>query len=131
MGIFKRIEFLYWDIHRAVKFGFQRMFRGYSDQDLYNFYDNWIERHLKMLKDFKTSTWGYPMNMDTPEQWDEILDQMISHLELMNEDRVIESLKQGMPEDWEPSYNTVWEIMERHRKDFFELFSKYFYNLWY
>jgi hypothetical protein len=106
------------------------MFRGYSNQDLYSFYSNWVERHLKILKDFKKSTVGYPWNM-TAKQWDEILDEMINHLEMMNEDRVAESLSKGMPETYKVDYKAVWEIMERHREEFFKLFSKYFYNLWY
>lgn len=130
MWIFKRLQFICWDIYRTIKFSFQRMFRGYSNQDLYSFYSNWVERHLKLLKDFKKSTVGYPWNM-TAKQWDEILDEMINHLEMMNEDRVAESLSKGMPETYEVDYKAVREIMERHREEFFKLFSKYFYNLWY
>lgn len=125
-----RIKFWFWDTYRTIKFGFQRMFRGYSNQELYSFHYCFVERYIKILKDFKKHNVAYPTNM-TEEHWDEILDEMIYHLEMMDEDNVTESLKRAMPEDWEPAYNTVWEVMERNRKAFFALFSEYFYNMWY
>lgn len=130
MWIFKRLEFLYWDIYKKVKFGFQRMFRGYSNQDLYAFHYNWVERHYKMLKDFKKHSPKYPTNI-TEEEWDTILDEMIYHLEMMDEEKVTETLQRGMPKDWMPACNLVWEIMERNRKAFFVLFSEHFYDMWY
>ena len=126
---FRKLKYLYWDIHRNVKFGFQRMFRGYDNADGYEFFSNFVDRNYKLLKHFKKHTWGYPYEL-TEEEWDKVLEEMIQHLYMMDEWNVIDSLKQGMPEDWEPAYNTVYEIMERNKDDFFKLFSKYFYNLW-
>ena len=125
-----RIKFKYWDIHRAIKFGFQRMFRGYSNQELYSFYYCFVERYIKILKDFKKHNIAYPINLNE-EQWDKILDEMIYHLEMMDEENVIKQLSKNMPDDFIPNYKTVFEIMERHRKEFFNLFSENFYNLWY
>ena len=125
-----RLKFLYWDIHRAIKFGFQRMFRGFTNQDSYAFYSSFVNRNLKLLRFFKKHNIGYPCNI-TPEEWDNILDKMIYHLELMDEDRVVEKLCEGMPEDWFPLYTDVSNIMERHKEEFFKLFTKWFYHLWY
>ena len=50
---------------------------------------------------------------------------------MMDEENVIEVLTKDMPEDYNPSWESVTEIMNRNKKEFFELFSKYFYDLWY
>lgn len=126
---FYKVKQLYWHIHRNVKFGFQRMFRGYDNSDCWAFKWNFIERNYKLIKHFKNNCVSYPCTM-TEEEWDKILEEMIQHLYMMDEYNVTESLKQGMPEDWKPDYKTVWEIMERHKDEFFKLFSKHFYNLW-
>jgi hypothetical protein len=126
---FRRLKYEYWKIHRAVKFGFQRMFRGYDNADGYEFFSNFVDRNYKLLKYYKEHTWGYPYSL-TEEEWDNILDEMIQHLYMMDEHNVTESLKEGMPDGWRPVHNTVWEVMERHKDEFFKLFSKYFYNLW-
>ena len=47
----------------------------------------------------------------------------------MNENNVIAELKNGMPDSFKPDYKTVGEIMDRHKDEFFKLFSKWFYNL--
>jgi hypothetical protein len=105
------------------------MFRGFDNSDGWAFYWRFVNRHYKLLKYFKNHTWGYPTNL-TEEEWDKILEEMIQHLYMMDERNVIKSLQEGMPDGWQPDYNTVWEVMERHKDEFFKLFSKYFYNLW-
>ena len=124
-----KLRNLYWYIHRNVKFGFQRMFRGFDNADAYEFFSNFIDRNYKLLKHFKKHNWGYPANL-TEEEWDNILEEMIQHLYMMDECNIIDTLKQGMPEDYEVDYKSVYEIMERHKDEFFKLFSKYFYGLW-
>ena len=59
------------------------------------------------------------------------LDEMIKHLTLMNENNVMSELKKGMPDSFEPNYKTVIDVMNRHKEEFFALFSKWFYKLWY
>lgn len=126
---FHKLKQLYWYIHRNVKFGFQRMFRGYDNADAYEFFSNFVDRNYKLLKHFKKHTWGYPANL-TEKEWDNILEEMIQHLYMMDEWNVIESLKSGMPEDYKVDYKSVYEIMGRHKDEFFKLFSKHFYSLW-
>ena len=64
------------------------------------------------------------------EEWDAILQDMCKHLYMMDEDNVTESLKTGMPEGWEPYIDSIYEIMERHKNEFFDLMKKHFYDLW-
>ena len=117
------------NLYYQIKYGFQRMFRGYDDTEVFNMDFPFIERYLKILKDFRKNHYGYPASI-TNEEWDNILDELIKHLTLMNENNVIVELKNGMPENFGPDYKTVSEIMDRHKDEFFKLFSKWFYDLW-
>ena len=117
------------DTYWEIRYGFQRMFKGYDSVDTFETFAKFTERYEKILKEYRAHHYGYVANM-TEEEWDSIIDDMIYHLHYMNEHNVEDELSKGMPEDWSPSHKTVYEIMERHKNDFFELFSKYFYNLW-
>lgn len=119
------IEDIYWEIY----YGFQRMFKGYDAVDTFETGSKFIERYEKILKEYKAHHCGHPCDM-TSEEWETIIDDMIYHLHYMDEQHVEHELSKGMPEDWFPSSSTVYEIMERHKDEFFKLFSKYFYNLW-
>ena len=124
-----RLGFKIKNLYYQVKYGFQRMFRGYDDTEVSNADLTFIDRYLKILKDFRKNHYGYPLSI-TNEQWDDILDEMIKHLSLMTEDNVETELKKGMPDSFEPDYKTVNEIQDKHKDEFFKLFSKWFYNLW-
>ena len=124
-----RLGFKIKNLYYQVKYGFQRMFRGYDDTEVFNTDLTFIDRYLKILKDFIKNHHGYPPSI-TNEQWDNILDEMIKHLLLMTEDNVEIELKKGMPNSFKPDYKTVSEIMNKHKDEFFKLFSKWFYNLW-
>ena len=117
------------NLYYQIKYGFQRMFRGYDDTEVFNTDLTFIDRYLKILKDFSKNHHGYPPSI-TNEQWNDILDEMIKHLSLMTADNVETELKKCMPNSFEPDYKTVSEIMDRHKDEFFKLFSKWFYNLW-
>lgn len=125
-----RIKNTFWNVYSTIKFGFQRMFRGYDNADVWEFHWNFVNRNIKLIKHFKKHNNGYPYNL-TEEQWNEILDEMLFHLEMMDECKVRKQLKQGMPEGWRPATNSVYEIMERHKNDFFDLMKEHFYDLWY
>lgn len=124
-----RLGFKVKNLYYQVKYGFQRMFRGYDDTEVFNADLTFIDRYLKILKDFSKNHYGYPPSI-TNEQWDDILDEMIKHLTLMNENNIMSELKKGMPDSFKPDYKTVREIMDKHKDEFFKLFSKWFYNLW-
>lgn len=54
---------------------------------------------------------------------------MVDCLELMDEDKAYAHL--GIADDYTlESYKRVGELMEEKKNRFFELFSKWFYNLW-
>ena len=116
---------LHWDVH----YGLQRMFRGYDEVDTFETFAKFIERYSKILTDYRKHHIGYCGEM-TEEEWDATIDEMIYHLKYMDEETVIDELENDVPENWSVSAKTVSEVLDSHKDRFFELFSKYFYNLW-
>lgn len=119
------VKSVYW----KVRYGFERMFKGYDSVDTFETFAKFIERYSKILKELRDNHFGYPCNL-SEEEWDNILDEMIYHLHYMNEHNVEEELERDVPEDWNASRKTIDDIMENHKNEFFKLFSEYFYNLW-
>ena len=115
----------YWEI----RYGFQRMFKGYDVVDTFETFAKFRERYIKILTDYRNHHYGYPGTM-TEEEWDAIVDEMIYHLKYMDEETVVEELERNVPDDWSASYKTVNYILDKHKNAFFELFSKYFFYLW-
>ena len=119
------IKETYW----KIRYGFERMFKGYDSVDTFETFAKFIERYSKILKDLRECHYGYPGTI-TPEKWDSILDEMLYHLYYMDEETVTKELEKDVPDDWAASSKTVYEIMDKHKNEFFKLFSKYFYDLW-
>jgi hypothetical protein len=115
----------YWEI----RYGFERMFKGYDSVDTFETFAKFIERYTKILTDLRKCHYGYPGNI-TEEEWDNILDEMIYHLHYMDEETVTEELEKNVPDDWSASNKTTYEILEKHKNEFFKLFSEHFFSLW-
>ena len=120
-----KLDRLYW----KCRYGFERMFKGYDSVDTFETFAKFIDRYSKVLKELRNCHYGYPFNL-SEEKWDEILDDMIYHLYYMDEEHVTEELEKDIPENWSASAKTVSEIMDKHKDEFFKLFSEYFYSLW-
>jgi len=101
-------------LYRRIKWWAQAMVGGgWSDRDLMSFDGHLAKVILPRLKRFKEVTIGHPSDL-TEEQWDNILDKMISSFEFHSkEDRFI------VRADWK-DYN-----------EGLELFAKYYTSLWY
>lgn len=117
------------DTYWNIRYGFQRMFKGYDSVDVFDVYASFIKRYSKIFTDFKKHNCGYPFGT-TEEEWDNIIDEMIYHLYYMDESNVDKELEKYAPEGYAPCYETTDKIMHEHKEEFFKLFSKYFYNLW-
>ena len=111
-------------IRSKIKFGFQRMFRGYDDSALWCIHGYFVDEYMKILKDFRANLHGYPGYMESIEEWEDILDAMIHHLTFMSEDLYFKDEYSN----W--SYRDIDKSMEYHKEEFFKLFTKYFYHLW-
>ena len=117
------------NILKQIKYGFQRMFRGYDDNEVSDIEYSFVKRYIKILTDFKNRTDIGLVDTSLNELTD-IIDEMIDHLKLMNEEYVIKELCKDMPADYYPDYKTIVTIMLNNKKKFFELFSQYFTDLW-
>lgn len=112
-----------------IRYGFERMFKGYDSEDIFEMYAGFVERYTKIFTRYKKTHCGYP-DMMTEEEWENIIDEMLYHLHYMDENNVDNELQKGVPDDWIPTTQTTDIIMGKHKDEFFTLFSKYFYNLW-
>ena len=126
---FYRIKYKVRDIYWKIRYGFQRMFKGYDAVDTFEIFAKFVERYSKILTEYRKKPWGYPGDL-TEEEWDDIVDEMIYHLHYTDEETVIEELEKDVPDEWSVSGKVVSDVMDRHKDEFFKLFSKYFFYLW-
>ena len=119
------IKDTYWE----VRYGFQRMFKGYDSVDTFETFAKFIERYTKILTEYRKKHVGYVATM-TNEEWEDVVDDMLYHLHYMDERNVEEELEKDVPDGWHASQITIDNIMLKHKDEFFKLFSEYFYNLW-
>ena len=118
----------------------QRFKRGYAYGDVWDM-DYWFMHTIKpMLIHLRDHGIGAPIELYNPDEdneriyWESTLTEMINCLDMMDEEKVLEHLgfkdyddyKRMTKKDREKCHN----IMEENKNRFFELFSKYFYNLW-
>ena len=113
----------------------QRFKRGYSYGDVWDM-DFWFMRTVKpMLIHLREHHCGIPIEFENDESaWEFVLTEMIDCLTLMDENNAYAHHGFG---DWEErrqmtkeDYENIYRTMENNKNRFFELFSKYFYNLW-
>ena len=121
----RRVKDAYWE----ARYGFQRMFKGYDSVDVFDTYSKFVERYTNILTRYRKVHVGYVGGM-TNEEWEAIIDEMLYHLHYMDEQNVIKELEKNVSDDWHASMEVVGRIMEKHKDEFFILFSKYFFNLW-
>lgn len=129
---------LYYKIRNAIrefKYEFksrrQRLKRGYSDSDVWDM-DYWFIRTVKpMLIQLRDNGIGVPNELyqdaddKEREAWEAVLTEMVECLDDM--DRYAVEEKYNLHGN---SYQRSWDIIEKNKNRFFELFSKYFYDLW-
>lgn len=120
----------------SIRARIQRFKRGYSYGDIWDM-DYWFMRTVKpMLTHLRDRGIGVPNDLylqDADNErliWENTLTEMISCLELMDEDNAEKHL--GIKDDdySSESYKKVTNLMEESKNRFFELFSKHFYSLW-
>lgn len=113
---------------------YQRSKRGYSYGDVWNMFD-WFMRTIKpMLIHLKNEGMGYPGEFKDRSEWETVLDEMIDCLDFMDEDYTYRFFGFYTLDDYKrmtiEHQDCINKIMEDNKNRFFELFSKYFYDLW-
>lgn len=126
---FRKLKWKIRDVYWEVRYGFERMFKGYDSVDTFETFAKFVERYTKILTEYRKHHVGYVGTM-TNEEWEAIVDEMIYHLHYMDEETVTEELEKDVPDDWSVNTIDVYTVMDMHKDAFFELFSKYFYHLW-
>lgn len=136
MRLYHRIKnALIYDVD-SFKARCQRFKRGYSYGDVWDM-DRWFIRTIKpMLAHLRDHGIGIPgelYNKDGDNEriyWENTLTEMITCLELMEEDNAEKFLGIAENDYSTESCNKVSNLIYESKNRFFELFSKYFYSLW-
>ena len=126
---FYRLKSKIKDYYRQVRYAFQRMFKGYDCTETFELFSNFIDRYRKILKDYKKHHWGHPGELEE-EEWETIIDRMIYCLDMMDESYVKKLLLEDMSSVYIVSPKSTYEIMTKYKNEFFQMFSKWFYDLW-
>lgn len=110
----------------------QRFKRGYAWSDVWNMFDWFIDTVKPMLMHLRDHGCGVPFEfVDNEEGWASVLNQMIQCLDLMDEDNAETYVKNNYGDlAFRESMVLIDRVMNENKDKFFELFSKYFYNLW-
>ena len=126
-----KISDAYWDFRARC----QRFKRGYSYGDVWNM-SFWFMRTIRpMLIHLCNNHQGVPLEFENnPDGWRDVLTEMVTCLDLMDEDNVYNLLGFYKLDDYKrmtkEDYENIYRIMEENKDSFFELFSKYFFDLW-
>ena len=135
MNLYYRIRSTISSLWHNFRVRCQRFRLGYSYSDVWNM-DDWFIRTVKpMLIHLRDHGCSVPGEFaDNHNGWGVVLTKMISCLDMMDEGNVYKHLGFCDIKDYErmttDDYKEIDKIMEENKNRFFELFSKYFYNLW-
>lgn len=136
MRLYYRIKNAISDFWYDLRRRCQRFKRGYAYSDVWNIHC-WFMRTVKpMLIHLRDHGIGIPWDLYNHEDkneridWENILTEMVECLDMMNEDAAQKHLGIADNDYSVESYQKVNNLMDEKKDRFFELFSKYFYNLW-
>lgn len=135
MNLYSRIKNSISDFWYDFRCRCQRFKRGWAYGDVWDI-DRWFMRTVKpMLIHLRDHGIGIPNEFYVDGEnervnWESTLTEMISCLELMDEDAAREHLGISDSDYSFESYKKARDLMEENKDRFFELFSKYFFALW-
>ena len=116
-----------------LRYRCQRFKKGYSDRDVWEMRDWFIQTAKPMLRELSAKAYNYPEEAGE-EQWREILLEMADLLEIMDVWDDTAARKQAGVEADDKSQTGAQLIgaeKEKAKNRFFFLFNKWFYDLWY
>ena len=139
-----KLKNLRWEL----RYAWRRAWRGYDDIDIIEMNTMFIERYKVILKEYRKYHHGL---FNVPEEYREfnklyfndeetdiIIDTMIYHLEMMDEDHVEKVLYGKYDDDYEINekinmlerYKRIYSVMNQNKEAFMKLFSLFFWDLW-
>lgn len=141
-----RISELIWEI----RYAWQRAWKDYDETDIFAMNDRFIERYKIILQEYRNTHWGLFNIPDkykdmfnnrkyfTQDETDTIIDTMIFHLSMCDEDYVEKKLfgKNIYDDDYNCKERTIedhkriFSIMDQNKEAFMKLFNDFFWDLW-
>ena len=116
-----------------IKWFFQRIFRGYSDHDMFNFYEFLLgKKVLPYLKIWvKSKRHGHPVEFETMEDWNKVLDEIVWAMEELitckTENQIFDEYhKNGDEKKFRKAIEENWKRTSKGM----ELFGKYVTAMW-
>lgn len=129
-------------IFRLMRCSIQRVQKGYCYIDLWSI-DWWFLSVVPdMLKEFRDNKNGYPADLESEEQWNEIIDKMILLFTEANEETcskknpisfetILEHPKnRKIREKWNENETAIDQYRQNCLKEGMKLWYKYFWCLW-
>ena len=111
----------------------QRFKKGYSDRDVWEMRDWFIQTAKPMLRELSAKAYNYPEEAGE-ERWREILLEMADLLEIMDVwDDTAARKQAGVAADdkSQAAVQLISTEKEKAKNRFFFLFNKWFYDMWY
>lgn len=101
-------------VKRSIKHWYQRRTRGWDDSDTWSLSDVIAEFTLPRLIRFRELNNGYPCDVEGPEEWNHMIDDMIYALGICSR------------EDDGVIFDCDWDRLQRG----LDYFGRYFRDLW-
>ena len=149
------IKCFFRELHWQLKYAWRRAWYGYDDVDMFECFEMFRRRMIRILEDFIKHGNGLLNLPQESEYYDELLkvfphgnfddkttesiyQTMIFHLQMMNEDYVEKVLygKNIYDDDYDFScrniedHKRISSVMRQNKNAFMKLFSLFYYDLW-
>lgn len=137
--------FLFWgiprrigDAKRTIKFGFQRMFRGYDDTAYWGLNDYIIDIALPVLKWYRINKTGFPIihwdektsHEEQLKAWNDILDKIILGFQDYKDEGYLVGRWENVLEMPDEQRKELQDDHEKIVTEALTLFAKHFRGLW-
>ena len=115
---------------------YQRFKRGWAYGDVWNMFDWFMTTVKPMLIHLRDHGIGIPLDLyldgedNERKAWEDILTEMIECLDNMNEEQIYDKYDLWGEHKTKNNYEYVNDLMNTNKDRFFELFSKYYFDLW-
>lgn len=106
---------------------------GYPYEATYEHFNWFLDMERSILKRYLETHWGYPERegIDTNEDWESVIHRMIELLDGMDERKYENEHEWDGKKDTALSYEKdKMKYLEKNKNEFFELYGKWFYDLW-
>lgn len=124
-----RIKYKVENIMNSLSRWFQKKMRGYSDLELWNLDDTIAKWIVPRLKAFRDTTQAYPANLESFEQWQEMLGEMIFGFEFSSDEWYRDNAL-GRPKEEREKKKNELESMVKRAENGRVLFAKHFNEIW-